>query len=292
MKKTILTNFALIIALAMGFMSCQQTDSRFEGFEKNKNGMYYKFHVKGSDTAKPAISDWVTIDMIYGSEDTVIFNSNDFPDVMRLPMIEPTFKGDIYEGMSMMSVGDSATFACNADSTFKKLFRMPTIPPEFDSVEYLYFDIKMKNIETAAEAQLAQEKELARLKAEESVQRNDFLAEKYPDAKPVASGLYYIETKEGKGSNPQSGQKVKVHYTGKFLDGTVFDSSVDRGEPIEFTLGQGQVIKGWDEGIAMMRKGGKAVLVIPSEIAYGTYGRGNIPPYSTLVFDVELVDIN
>jgi len=76
-----------------------------------------------------------------------------------------------------------------------------------------------------------------------------------------------------------------------FLDGTVFDSSIERGEPIDFPLGQGQVIAGWDEGIGMMKKGGKSVLVIPSDIAYGPNGRGSIPPYSTLVFEVELVDI-
>jgi len=84
---------------------------------------------------------------------------------------------------------------------------------------------------------------------------------------------------------------VKVHYTGTLLNGTKFDSSRDRNEPFEFTLGQGQVIKGWDEGIALMNVGGKATLVIPSTIAYGDRDMGTIPPYSTLVFDVELMDV-
>jgi FKBP-type peptidyl-prolyl cis-trans isomerase len=82
-----------------------------------------------------------------------------------------------------------------------------------------------------------------------------------------------------------------VHYTGTLLNGTKFDSSRDRNQPFEFTLGQGQVIKGWDEGIALMNVGGKATLVIPSNIAYGQQAQGAIPAYSTLVFDVELLDV-
>ncbi|HRW68136.1 FKBP-type peptidyl-prolyl cis-trans isomerase, partial [Lentimicrobium sp.] len=91
--------------------------------------------------------------------------------------------------------------------------------------------------------------------------------------------------------SPVAGKTVKVHYTGTLLDGTKFDSSVDRGQPFEFVLGQGQVIQGWDEGIAMMKKGGKARLIIPSAIAYGENGRmPTIPPSATLIFDVELID--
>ena len=84
---------------------------------------------------------------------------------------------------------------------------------------------------------------------------------------------------------------MKVHYTGTLLNGTKFDSSRDRKEPFEFTLGKGQVIKGWDEGIAKMKVGGKATLVIPSSLGYAERDMGTIPPYSTLVFDVELLDV-
>lgn len=103
------------------------------------------------------------------------------------------------------------------------------------------------------------------------------------------TGLQLIETEAGEGDSPQAGDIVAVHYTGMLLDGSVFDSSLTRGEPIEFRLGKGQVIAGWDEGIAMLKAGSKARLVIPSELGYGERGSGSIPPNSTLVFDVELV---
>ena len=108
----------------------------------------------------------------------------------------------------------------------------------------------------------------------------------------TTSGLEYIEVLAGSGTQAAAGKTVAVHYTGKFPDGKVFDSSVSRGEPIEFKLGVGQVIKGWDEGIALMKVGGKAQLIIPPALGYGERGAGGaIPPNATLVFDVELVAV-
>jgi peptidylprolyl isomerase len=106
----------------------------------------------------------------------------------------------------------------------------------------------------------------------------------------TASGLEYIEIEAGTGPQPQPGDMVAVHYTGTLEDGTEFDSSVG-GEPFRFTLGQGQVIPGWDEGIALMNEGGKARLIIPSELGYGPSGSGPIPPDATLIFEVELVEV-
>ena len=113
------------------------------------------------------------------------------------------------------------------------------------------------------------------------------------DVQETPSGLKYIVIEEGKGDKPTNGKKVKVHYTGKLEDGSVFDSSVERGVPIEFTLGVGQVIKGWDEGIADMKVGEKRQLIIPPDLGYGPNGYPPaIPANSTLIFDVELVEIN
>ena len=105
------------------------------------------------------------------------------------------------------------------------------------------------------------------------------------------SGLFYEITRKGFGNLPPKGCNVSVHYTGMMPDGTIFDSSYKRNEPISFPLGKGRVIKGWDEGIALLKKGSVAKLVIPSELAYGSRGvDGVIPPDATLIFEVELVD--
>jgi len=107
---------------------------------------------------------------------------------------------------------------------------------------------------------------------------------------PNASGLYYIESLAGTGVQPKSGDIVFVHYTGTLLNGTKFDSSIGK-QPFSFVLNAGQVIVGWDEGISLMKKGGKATLIIPSDLGYGGKQVYTIPAYSTLIFTVELVDV-
>ena len=114
------------------------------------------------------------------------------------------------------------------------------------------------------------------------------------DAKPTttASGLQYIDFKVGDGTSPQPGETAIVHYTGWLDDGTKFDSSRDHGKPFGFKVGQHQVIKGWDEGVASMKVGGTRRLIIPPELGYGAKGAGKvIPPNARLTFDVELLDI-
>jgi peptidylprolyl isomerase len=112
------------------------------------------------------------------------------------------------------------------------------------------------------------------------------------DAVTTPSGLKYVDEVVGSGDAPEKGKKVKVHYTGTLTSGKKFDSSVDRGQPFEFTIGIGQVIRGWDEGVMGMKVGGKRQLIIPSDLGYGARGAPPaIPPNAELIFDVELLGV-
>lgn len=279
----------LVIILFSVLLGCSQ--SPFPGFDKAKSGLYYKFYTQNADSAKPAVSDIVDVKMRYSLNDSILFDSKNMPQQMRFPLMEPEFQGDFYEGLAMMAAGDSASFLCRADSIFIKVFKTKSIPSSVKPGDMLQFDIKMNSFQTAEayQAERMKKMEAERQLAKEKL--DAYIAAQNITQQPIESGLYYLETLKGKGPQAKSGQKVKVHYKGTLTDGTKFDSSFDRGEPIEFVLGQGRVIKGWDEGIAMMRKGGKATLVIPYQLGYGERGVGSIPAFSPLVFEVELVDI-
>ena len=169
------------------------------------------------------------------------------------------------EGISLLKVGDKAKFFIPYNLAYGDAGR-GTIPAKAN----LIFDVEVvKAVEVAKPATY-------------NCAGKDTLTTK--------SGLKYIMVNKGNGAQALAGKKAKVHYTGYLSDGTSFDSSVERGEPIEFVLGQGQVIPGWDEGIQLLKVGDKARFIIPPSIGYGDKAMGPIPANSTLVFDVELVD--
>lgn len=287
MKRTI-TKIALIvlaITCVFNFTSC----SKYKGFKQDKeSGIYYKFFIQNKDSLQAQEGDVVSLVYQLGLKDSVLVPAMPIQEMIQKSL----YTGDVYAALKMMHVGDSATFILDADTFFHY---MGGANP-FDTKE-LYFTFKMTDIMPAAEVDKmmkAQEEQynamIAQAKMAEDSLLNNYLVNNKVTVKPTATGLYYIQTKAGNGEQAAAGKTVKVHYTGKLLDGTVFDSSIDRGEPFEFSLGQRQVIPGWEEGIAMMKVGGKATLIIPSALAYGERGNQVIPPCSPLVFDVELVE--
>lgn len=180
--------------------------------------------------------------------------------VKGMAVVNAIEKGDKIKTVEILAIGDEA-----------KAFR--TDQAGFDAII------------TNRKAQIKQE----RIKDMEAFKKQ--MQEKYPDAVETESGLMYVPVQEGTGPAVTLGATVQVHYTGLFTNGKKFDSSRDRGKPIEFVLGKGQVIKGWDIGINGMKKGEARQLLIPYPLAYGERGYpGAIPPKSTLIFDVELVD--
>lgn len=294
MKKSI--SIIAILLLAATFVFNFTACGKYKGFKQDKeSGIYYKFHILNKDSVKAELGDMLFLDYQLSmktadGKDSILVPQFPIQEIVR----ESVYNGDVYAALGMLHVGDSATFILNADTFF---YYMGGENP-FETND-LYFTFKLNKLVPAAEVeemmrqeQAAYEAKMEEFKAAEEPALNNYLAENKITVKPTASGLYYIQTKAGNGAKAENGKFVKVHYTGKLLDGTVFDSSIERGEPISFPLGQGQVIPGWEEGIAMMKEGGKATLIIPSSLAYGANGAGAvIPPYSSLVFDVELIEV-
>lgn len=288
MKKTIskIALMLLAVAFAFNFTAC----SKYKGFKQDKeSGIYYKFYVINKDSAQAQTGDVVSLFYQLSLKDSVLVPSMPIQEMIQ----ESLYKGDVYSALRMMHVGDSATFILDADTFFH--YMGGTNP--FDEKE-LYFTFKMTELMPKAEVEAMMNEQEAQYqvmieqaKAAEDSIMTQYIADNKIKVAPTASGLYYIQKVAGKGAQAENGQKVSVHYTGRLLDGTVFDSSIERGEPIEFVLGEGRVIPGWEEGIAKMKEGGKATLLIPSNLAYGERGNQVIPPCSPLVFDVELVKV-
>lgn len=261
-------------------------------FEENENGLMYKIYDVAVDEndRTPVDGDIITAAITYGTEDTTFYVMPE-PQAMMLPPV--AYPGDLWEGVAMMTTGDSAVFVLDAEDFFRKTlgFRGEALPFELDSTSRIQCAIYITEIMDQETAQQKHEEELAVKENEELAMLSTYLKENNITATPTENGMYFIRTKEGKGAKAENGKTMVMHYTGKFLDGSKFDSSLDRGTPFEFPLGQGRVIKGWDQGVAMMNVGDKATFIIPSSLGYGSQDRGPIPAYSTLIFDVELVDV-
>lgn len=282
-----LVAFSLLLSASM--ISCGQKNP-FPGYTPTGTGLYYKQIVKGDGDALK-MNDVVKVSLAYYINDSLLYTTDVLPEPAYDLVRESMFKGDIYEGFCLMHVGDSMSFMINADSVFLKQFRAPSVPSFITPGSFLRWEVKVDEAMTEEEFQQKKMEEMAALQQQANDELAAYLLANDIKAEPLESGLIYVCTQKGKGPKPGYKQMVKVHYTGKLLDGTVFDSSVERGEPIEFELGVGQVIPGWDEGIALMSKGEKGILYIPSNLAYGPRQAGElIKPYSNLVFEVELVD--
>lgn len=289
MKKAFLIVSALCVMLS-GLTGCGKKAP--EGYKATKNGLFYKFYVCDKDAALPEVGYVIDLTLACSINDTNVIIP---PAKNIIQLEEPSFTTDFMEGIAMMHIGDSASFIVNIDSTFVNVFRTPELPEEFNSTDVMRFDIKINDFYPQSEYKFKMIEAVKQHYPEETARAKEeldaYFAEHNIDAKPTATGLYYVMTQEGNGEMPEVGSNVKVHYTGKLIDGTVFDSSIERGEPIEFPLGMGRVISGWDEGIMLMSKGEKGVLYIPYYLGYGDRGAGGvIPPFATLIFDVELVD--
>ena len=297
-KSILLLSLIIIVG-----MSCSK-NSESQNLETD-SGISYQFVNKGSGEVPPEGGFWMMNIAYYNEKGDTLFSSGNQGGAMPMNYMATQFSknASIEECFSLIGEGDSAVFYISADSLYKNTSGRPT-PPDlvgtkiklsigieqvFSTEEFTAYSAEMEQV------QIAKEKETIKT----------YISEKGINAEVTAEGLYYDITQTGNGVKPQVGQTVKVNYTGYLMDGTVFDTSIEEAAkeanvfspgrsygPIDFPLGQGRVIKGWDIGIGLLSEGGMATLVIPSPLAYGNRGSGSvIKANSTLVFTVELVEI-
>lgn len=279
-----------------------QNKAATTNFKKTPNNLEYSFLRDKKDGKTASVGDYIEVHIKMSVNntsvgDSVLFDSksanNGQPVPYQLPA--PAYKGDLSEGLMLMTAGDSALFRMPVDSIPNLASQNPAWY-KAGSGQKIVYDISLVSVKTQEQMKTEAEAHAAKQKAIDDKLIADYLKKNNITATKTPSGLYYKITQEGTGETAKAGQMVTVNYTGKTMDGTPFDSNVDpqfqHVQPFSFGLGQGQVIKGWDEGVALLKKGSKATLYIPSTMAYGERGAGDkIPANAVLIFDVEVTDI-
>ena len=284
--------------VALSFAAITACDAQSGKFQKSKNGLEYLIARDNKQTKVASVGDFLEFHIKTKFNDSVLFDSrtmnNNNPVPFRLP--PAAFKGDLSEGLTMMSAGDSAVFRVSIDSMLKA-GAQPMPGMEAGKGQKLTYIVALVSVKDEKTKQADDAKSASAQVGKDDQAIQDYLKAKgVTTAKKTASGMYYKIDQTGNGAMPAKGDNVTMNYTGMLLNGQKFDSNVDPAfnhvQPFNFALGVGQVIKGWDEGIALLPKGTKGTLYIPSGLAYGSQDRGaQIPANSVLIFDVEVVDV-
>ncbi len=277
----------IFFAAVFLFASCTKSK---DGFDSTESGLKYKF-VKSAEGKKPSKGDVMIMRINYQTDfDSIIFDSHTKSDSFTVVLVAPTYIGGVEEGFALMSKGDSAIFKVSADSVFLRTFHSD-LPDYLKPGSMLTFHVAIDDIIPASvkdSIESARDIE-SRVKEFERIDR--YLQQNNMDVRPTENGAYFVASKQGVGEYPVKGDTVYVTYSGKLLDGTIFDQQLNKERPFKFVLGTNEVIAGWGECIPLMNKGAVAKIVLPSDLGFGAKPYGTLPPYSTLVFDVELLDI-
>lgn len=271
-----------------------------EGYTTSPNGMEYKIVYDAPGTQKPQIGDYISAHLLSKVGDSVLFSTrsvlNNAP--AEVQVMAPPGKGDVLEGFMYMTPGDSAIFRFSIDSLMKLPGMQPLPWMKPGTGQKVCYYVVLAGIKSAKDKQAEMEQAAAKQKDIDDKLIQEYLTKNNIKATKTESGLYYSITKMGNGTAAAKGDTVVVNYTGINLNGSKFDSNVDSafghaGVPFEFPVGMGRVIRGWDEGFTLLKKGTKGTLYIPSGLAYGANSPdpGRIPPNGVLVFEVELVNV-
>jgi|GEM_PF-796496 len=287
-----ITLFFLFIAAV--FFSCRQGT-----LKQTKSGMKYMVY-RELNGKKPAAGDWVTVNMVYKEEnDSVLFDSRQYGKPLRFALPKSKFAGSFEEGLMYLGEGDSATFFINADSMFEHVINkeaqgMLKHRPKPGS--NLKFDVSLVRVQPYTEAEMEIAVEESRQEQAEHKTLDAYMKEKNIVAEKQPEGYYLLVQSRGNGKEIKEGDVVSINFSGHFLNGVDFDSNAKSGKPYSWTVGKEGVIKALDLAVLKLREGDKALLIVPSSLAYGSEGLKKpnsltyiIPPFSTLIFEVEVV---
>ena len=267
-------NVLAFTALATFFLtSCKN------GFETTESGLEYQFVIRNNDALQPVVNDVVAIRLTCRNQAGAVVDET---PLFKMQMkAAPAGRPSVEEGLLMMHKGDSVVFRMSAQ------FYVNNNAQNSDSL----LTVSVKMVDVIPFEEFERDRNDARIagEREEDQLLSEYLQKNNIDSEPTLSGMYIIEKEKGTGPAPVPGKMVAIHYEGYFLNGQMFDSSYGRREPLKFRLGAMQVIPGLEEGVAKMRKGGRATLIIPSPLAYGDQQVGPVPPFATLIFDVWLI---
>ena len=266
------------------------------GYKKLPGGVDYKI-VKDVPGKNAVVGDILEMHILIKADTTVLRSSRKETGgkPVPIPVSVPKMKADFTAVLPFLSVGDSAVVRVSMDS-FLAENKGQQFPPEFKKSKKLIFEISIASLKTQDDYQKEMQEGMKQQGTTDDKLIQDYLKSNNINAQKTASGLYYVIRKEGEGALVTKGQKASVNYTGKLLNGKMFDSNTDPSknhmQPFEFKVGMGQVIPGWDEGFMLLKKGSQATLYIPSPLGYGPRGAGaDIPANTVLMFDVEVLDI-
>lgn len=281
---------AVIILTAIA--ACSNKSKLFPGYSVTNSGIHYRLIALGEGNIPASVGNYVTAIIAYRTANDSLF----FQGVRQFQLTLPEYDGSIDECFLMLSSGDSASFYIQAEPFFIKT--LETNLPRFISPgEFMRVDIKLVEVKTAEEFQKEMEAFMSWINdfgEYEKVILKQYLDGQKLDIQPTESGLYIIPLLTTQKNMAEVGDTVTVHYEGRFLNGKPFDSTRKRGEPFQFVYGQKwQVIPGLEEAIGKMREGEKAMLIVPSHLAFGQQGNSNgmIPAFTSVIFELEILEV-
>ncbi len=294
-------NYTKTVTMRIAFATLIIPILLFSCSNKNKyntaeSRLQYKFIENSGSNKLPTIGDKLLLKVkYYSAADSLIFDSREISDEFIMDFAKPTDSvPSINHAYAMMNEGDSASFKIDAEYFFNA-FQKNSLPTWVKPGDKLRFEIRLEKIYSQQEFLAKEELILQELKEQEDFELQQFLETNYPKSnlcsEATSSGLYYIESKKGTGQSVAEDSYVTIHYSAEYLNGDKIYSSFEHNQPLSFYCSDESVWPGLAEGVQLMKVGGEAVMILPSELAAGIRGEGQIPPCKTILLTVHLLNI-